>query len=262
MSAEATERPRLAGVLQRWAVMARVVSEIMNAELLAVGPDTPACEIIDLLKSFGVSTAPVLGEQRRPLGVVSARDLLGPARGTALERMSKPPLCVSLSATIEDAARLLAKSDFHHLVVVDGAGAAVGILSTLDLLRHVLALPTRHPARFPHWDEATKASWSDDLPLDSEHVADVAAMPGVLTVLSFRPDSADKVLWVEPCADLRARVRALERTPREELPEAVRPIERSHLRVRVAAILDSEHLPRVLAVLRDRLAHVPPPGDT
>ncbi len=248
--------------MQRLPFMARVVSEIMNAELLAVGPGTPAEEIIDCLRSFGVSTAPVLDEHRRPLGVVSARDLLGAPGGAALDRMSKPPLCIGQSATIEDAALLLAKSDFHHLIVVDAAGVAVGMLSTLDLLRQMLALPTRHPARFPHWDEATKASWSDDLPLDGEHVADVAAMPGVLAVFSFRSGSADRVLWVEPCNDLRARVRALERTPREDLPEAVRPVERSQLRLRVAAILDAEHVPRVVAVLRDRLAHVPPPGAT
>src|SRR5579883_2651944 len=109
--------------------MARTVDEIMNRELLAVRPDMTILEARELLRTFGVGAAPVVDEARRPLGVVSVRNLLDP-EGAVQQRMSKPAICVPLSMTVEDAARHLGRTDMHHLVVVDATGAAVGMLSS------------------------------------------------------------------------------------------------------------------------------------
>ena len=241
--------------------MARTVQEIMNRELLAVRPDFPVSEVRGLLRSFGVGAAPVLDEARRPLGVVSVRDVLE-GEGIAGDRMTRPAVCVGCSTTVEDAARRLAGTEMHHLVVVDGSGAAAGMLSTLDLLRAVLGMPARHPAAFPHWDETTNASWTDDWALAAENVGRAPDGPGVLALVRGSTGDTDEVVWVENCADTHARVVELSELPEEQEPALTRVLALRGLRFRAAPVRDDELRARIVATLRDRLDHLPPPGAT
>lgn len=241
--------------------MARTVDEIMNRELLAVGPETPAREVRELIRSFRIGAVPVIDEAQRPLGVISLRDLFN-AEGTAQERMTKPAMCVATSATIDKAARQLAATDRHHLVVVDGAGAAVGMLSTLDLLRGVLGMPTRHPVAFPHWDDATQVSWSDDFPLDELGCTNAPDAPGFVLVVSGGPGERDAVVWTEPCANIRARAIELVSLPSTWPPSLEVQLSRPGLRFRAAIVVDELARQRITALLRDRFDHIPPQGGT
>ena len=240
--------------------MARTVEEIMNRELLSVRPDLPTREALELLRSFGVGAAPVVDDARRPLGVLSLRDALD-TEATAQQRMTKPAICVPTSTTVEDAARRLGRTDMHHLIVVDGAGTAVGMLSTLDLMRALVGLPARHPQTFPHWDEATKVAWTDEAVLDEEGALAAPEAPGVLVLSTARLGDSDASLWVESCADIRKRVRELvEGHPTE--PVLARVLALCNLRYRAAVVADESARERVVAILRDRLDHVPPLGAT
>src|ERR1700690_3191608 len=128
--------------------MSRSIKEIMNGELLAVVPETPVQAIRELLRTFSIGAVPVLSEERRPLGMVTANAALA-GGGTAGDRMSRPAMCIEGSAGIEDAARSLALADGPPMVVVDSAGVAVGIVSVLDILCAMLGIPAHHPAAFP-----------------------------------------------------------------------------------------------------------------
>jgi hypothetical protein len=239
----------------------RTVHEIMNRELLAVRADLPAREVPRMLRSFGVGAAPVLDAARRPLGVVSLRDELD-VDGSAADRMSRPALCVSAATTIEDAAAQLARGDTHHLVVVDGGGAAVGMLSTLDVLRALLDMPVRHPDAFPHWDEATAVSWTDDWPLEPEACVRAPDGPGVIALLTGHRGEVDTVVWAEACANVRARARELAGLPARESAALERVLVLRGLRFRAALVRSETARARVVAVLRERLDHAPPPGAT
>jgi hypothetical protein len=241
--------------------MARTVQEIMNRELLAVRPDLPVSEVRVLLRSFGVGAAPVLDAARRPLGVLSIRDLLE-GEGTARERMTHPAICVDSATSIEEAARRLARTDMHHLVVVDGTGAAAGMLSTLDLLRAVLGMPEHHPDAFPHWDDATHASWTDDWALDEENLARAPDGPGVLALVRASAGELDEVVWVEECANTRARILELSQVPVQQEPALTRVLALRGLRFRATSVRDGAARAHILRLLRDRLDHVPPPGAT
>ncbi len=240
--------------------MTRTVSKFMNRELLGASPDTLAREALRLLREFAVGAMPVLDDERRPIGMVSLRDVAG--RDEAVrDCMSKPAICVTESTSVDAAARRLAAMNRHHLVVVDGAGVAIGIVSTLDLLRALLGMPPHHPAMFPHWDETTEVSWTDDWPLDEGNCARAPAAPGVLVLVSDAFGKSD-VVWAEPCADVRQRASELLLSAAAREPALARVLSVPGVRFRAAEVRDESSRHRVAALLRDRLAHVPPPGGT
>ncbi len=241
--------------------MSRAIGEIMNRELLAVLPETPAQAVRELLQTFSVGAVPVVDEQRHPLGLVTARALLE-GDGTAADRMSRPAVCAEGSTSIEQAARRLALSDVHYLVVVDGAGRAVGIVSTPDVLRAMLGIPARHPAAFPHWNAATQSSWTDEWPLDEGHVARAPDAAGVLVLVRGLVGETDAVMWVEACANVRDRIRVL--TTRDSIaePALARLLERHDLRFRAAIVRDEVDRERISSRMRGDLDRRPPPGAT
>jgi CBS domain len=239
--------------------MARTVREIMNREVLTLRPEMALPDASHLLRNFGVGAAPVVGDDGKPLGVLSVRDSLE-TEGRAKDRMTRPALCISSSALVEDAARRLAETNVHHLVVVDSSGGTVGMLSSLDLLRALLGMPTPHPQSFPHWDEATDACWTDDRPLDQENAARAPDGPGIVALVTSYVGETDAVVWVEACGDLRSRTLEMAADPMHQEPTLVQVLARKGMRFRVATIADEAKRARTLAVLQDRLDHLPPPG--
>ncbi len=241
--------------------MARTIQEIMNREVLAVRPDLPIAEARKLLHTFHVGAAPVIDETQRPLGILSLRDVIDDG-GTVEQRMSRPALCVDASTEVEVAAKLLACSDLHQMVVVDAAGGAVGVVSTLDLLRALTGVPARHPATFPHWDETTKVSWTDDWPLDEHGARQAPDAPGVLALVAGDVGCGSAVVWVEGCANVRERVRRLLGPSAREVPVLARARASRRVLFRAAHVPEEGECSRIVAMLRDRLEHVPPPGAT
>lgn len=123
----------------------KTVRDIMNAKLLYISQgERPSLARRHIL-SFGITCVPVLDETHRPVGVVSLRDL---------QRTDDEPQPNSIVATvkdtdtIEEGAKKLAATDYHHLVVVDAKGVAVGMVSSGDFMRALLGLEPRHPKAF------------------------------------------------------------------------------------------------------------------
>ncbi len=241
--------------------MPRRIEEIMNRELLAVLPEAPAQAARELLRAFAIGAVPVVDDHRRPLGMLTARHLLD-GNGGAADRMARPALCAEGSTGIEEAARRLALSDEHHLVVVDSAGTAVGIVSALDVLRAMLGIPAHHPAAFPHWNAATQSSWTDEWPLDAGHVKHAPDTAGVLVLVRGVRGETDAVVWVEACANVRDRVRTLVALGSSAEPELARLLERHDLHFRAAAVPGEVDRERIASGMRSDLEHRPPPGAT
>jgi len=239
--------------------MPSTVSEIMNRELLTLRPETSAGEARDLLRRFVIGAAPVVDEARGLLGVISVRDLMD-ANGSVADHMTRPAICIASSASVSAAARQLALGDTHHLIVVDGSGAPVGMVSTLDALRALLELPARHPPRFPHWDEGTRTCWTDDWLLDEDNVTRAPEGPGVLVLTTGHLGETDAVVWAEFCESVRARARELLAFPARQSTALARVLCLRGLRFRAAASSDEALTERVVSTLRDRIDHTPPPG--
>jgi len=241
--------------------MPSTVKEIMNRELLTVRPETSVADARELLGGFAVGAAPVVDESRCLLGVVSVRDLLD-ASGTVAEHMTRPATCIGVSAPISAAARQLALSDRHHLVVVDAAGAPVGMVSTLDALRALLDLPAHHPKAFPHWDDVTRMCWTDDWILDQENVARAPEGPGVLVLATGHLGETDVVVWAELSDNIRARARELLAHPEKQSNALARVLCLRGLRFRASASSDPALTGRVVSMINEQIANTPPPGST
>jgi CBS domain-containing protein len=238
--------------------MAIRVREIMNRELFSVGPEETAESTRQAILALGITGVPVVDERRVPLGHVSLRDLMRDRAGTvAKDRMSRPAATVPAEARIADAARRLAKTGYHRLIVVDEGGRAVGMVSSLDVIRGLLGLPAPHPAAFPHLDRETGLSWTDDQPLELSEIAGAPEGPGVLVLLFGGAGIPDRVVWAESTEGLRGRLEEILTVRQPELLSAWP--EHGNLRFRVASAEEPDERAEALAIVLRRAAATPRP---
>ncbi|MGW7404281.1 CBS domain-containing protein [Streptomyces sp. NPDC054833] len=136
----------------------RIVSDVMTQTVASVGRSASFKVIVEMMQDWGVSALPVLEGEGRVVGVVSEADLLpteelrdSPEEGYALLRrpadmakagaltagdlMSSPAITVRASATLAEAARIMAREKVKRLPVVDESGLLVGVVSRVDLLK-------------------------------------------------------------------------------------------------------------------------------
>lgn len=190
--------------------MAAIVQEIMNRELLSLRVDERAEDAREYIRTLGVHAAPVLDAAGMPIGMLSISDLLGNVKNDSVEdRMSTPIIGVRQDEEIDTAARTFARTGFHHMVVVDAAGKAVGFLSVLDVMRAMLGLPAQKPTTFPHYDEPTGLVWTDDTEMTEAGVQVAPAGPGLLVLVKTVPERVDAIVWAEVSDDVRARLLAM-----------------------------------------------------
>jgi CBS domain-containing protein len=135
---------------------ALTVADVMTTEVITVCERTPFKEIVRRMVGCGVSALPVVGADRRVLGVVSEGDMLlkeerphppiaavlpksyregeKAAARTAAEVMSHPALTARPDESLRDVARRMHARKLKHLPVVDEHERLIGIVSRGDLL--------------------------------------------------------------------------------------------------------------------------------
>ncbi|GIM89860.1 CBS domain-containing protein [Paractinoplanes toevensis] len=120
------------------------VSDVMTAPVITTAEDTPLRELAGILTSRRLSAVPIVGHDERPVGLVSEADLLATlaprkTRATraaaAVDVMSKPVLSIAPDAPLSEAATKMRAKNVKRLLVTDGSGRLVGIVSRADLLR-------------------------------------------------------------------------------------------------------------------------------
>jgi CBS domain-containing protein len=103
-------------------------------------------EAVELLTRRGISGAPVIDHAGRPVGVLSRADILvhdretsNPAADSERVRdiMTPAVFCVGPNAPASRVVRELLDLRVHRLFVVDNRGTLIGVISVLDLLRHL-----------------------------------------------------------------------------------------------------------------------------
>ncbi|MER7246906.1 CBS domain-containing protein [Kribbella sp. NPDC000426] len=159
------------------------VSDVMTHDVLTVTADTPYKEVVALLAANHISAVPVVNADGGVEGVVSETDLIRKeqfqgsprppwvlrwwrrrARSTAAglragDVMSRPAVTIEQTATIPEAARLLAARDITRLVVTHD-GVLTGIATRSDLLKAFLETDERLLQRVRR-EVVVHALWDD-----------------------------------------------------------------------------------------------------
>jgi len=113
---------------------------VRNVDL--VDADETAQVAAGRMHSRKVGTLVVLGEDKKPVGIVTDRDLcvrvVGEARDPATTDvksvMTPAPKTVQEETPLEDALSVMRSGPFRRLLVVDDKGQLVGLLSLDDIL--------------------------------------------------------------------------------------------------------------------------------
>jgi CBS domain-containing protein len=116
-----------------------LVKDIMSKDVKMVRPDTSAQEVAATLNKFRID-AVVVVQKDKPVGIITVRDVMNrlveeyvaPRILTAKEMMTAPLNTISSEATVQDAARLMAKKNVKTLPVMD-KDKLVGVVSFMDI---------------------------------------------------------------------------------------------------------------------------------
>ncbi len=129
------------------------ISHLMTRDPFCVQRGQPISEVRRLLAEHTIHHVPVV-DGKRLVGMVSSLDLVKLAWGSTDSRwfdaivdhtkaladvMSADPVCLRATQTVREAAEVLAEGKFHGLPVVDVEGNLVGIVTSTDLIRYLLA---------------------------------------------------------------------------------------------------------------------------
>ena len=123
----------------------RTVGEVMTANPVSITETASLAEAARILDAQKISGLPVVDGDGALAGVVSQTDLVRVRADQQLSQtwsglavglvMTKPALTIHVTATLEEAARVMSKCHVHRLVVTNGAAIPIGIISASDLVR-------------------------------------------------------------------------------------------------------------------------------
>lgn len=119
-----------------------LVRDVMTKEPRVVRRDTNVQEVVATMNKFDISSIIVV-EEKRPVGIITHKDIIAklvqpripPDAVTAREVMATPVVTINEEASIEEAARLMAKKHIKKLAVTRNNNELVGIITSGDLMR-------------------------------------------------------------------------------------------------------------------------------
>jgi CBS domain-containing protein len=118
------------------------VRDIMTVNVKTAHPDAAVIEVVQKMAKFDVGSVVIIDSAKRPVGIITERDVLRDVViprlpvdiVTALEVMSKPLISISPDLSVEQAAKLMSDKRIKKLPVVKG-NKLVGIITSMDLVR-------------------------------------------------------------------------------------------------------------------------------
>lgn len=120
------------------------VQEIMTRDPVCCGRNTDVTEIARIMAKHDCGVVPVLGEDERPVGIVTDRDITircvareeDPRAQHAFDVMTDEVVTIRPDRPAEEAADLMRDRGVRRLLVTDERDNLVGIVSQADLARH------------------------------------------------------------------------------------------------------------------------------
>src|SRR5688572_11547210 len=120
---------------------AREISRVKKAQSgivvdpLTIGPDRRLEEALAVMRQYRISGLPVVDGDRRPVGILTNRDLRFERRLTLTVRevMTKNPVTVKDTVQIDEAKELLHQHRIEKLLVIDNEGRLKGLITIKDI---------------------------------------------------------------------------------------------------------------------------------
>lgn len=133
-----------------------IIERRMTKNPVTITPEASVVEASELMKKEKVHRLPVLDRDKNLIGVISEKDILfatpSPASSLSIHEMAyllskltvrklmtKNPVTINRTTTVEEAARLMVDQDLSCLPVVED-GKLVGIVSKSDMFKILLEL--------------------------------------------------------------------------------------------------------------------------
>jgi CBS domain-containing protein len=126
------------------------IATIMTRDVVCVSPDQKIIDVKHIYEKQDFHNHIPVTESGKLVGIVSLVDFMYRIRGAGLddnnpvyesltvkEIMTSNPFALDQGASIEKAAQILKKGDYHALPIVNG-DRIVGIVSTADLIAYFL----------------------------------------------------------------------------------------------------------------------------
>lgn len=122
-----------------------LVRQIMTSKIAWVERDTPLEEIARKMRDFDIGCIPVRGEEADiAIGVITDRDIvcravpdgLKGSRITAADILSQPPQVCYAGQEVKEAVEIMKQKKLHRLLVIEGRGHVVGIVTLTDVALH------------------------------------------------------------------------------------------------------------------------------
>ncbi len=109
-----------------------------------------AFDVARLMAKDGVGSVVVVGEGKKPLGIITERDLLKKVSAqnkearqiAAKDIMSSPLFTIKAIDSVETAAEAMVKNKVKRLVIVEQDGSIAGILSMSDIVKKLAKILT------------------------------------------------------------------------------------------------------------------------
>jgi CBS domain-containing protein len=125
-----------------------LVRDVMSKDVRVVRPDTTVREVVATMNKFDIGSIIVV-QGDRPVGIITERDILrrlvepclAPETLTARQVMTSPVQTINENASIEEAAKLMAKKRVKRLPVMND-GKLVGIITFSDIVAKVPTMLT------------------------------------------------------------------------------------------------------------------------
>jgi CBS domain-containing protein len=232
--------------------MARTAAEIMDRDFVYASHGESILELLHHMEERGLSSAPVLDLDGRPLGSATVREIESCHDIEELaDHLTRSAVSVNQHTSIEVAARALAERQADSLVLVNEHGVAVGALSALDLLRAVLGLNNTQSVRGKTHVLRADLAWSNAeyLELSAAHRAPEA--PGLIALSAGADTEAKRPLWAESSLNIRERLDKMLRNPQGDPKlEALLTVYPRTLRFRCVVVHDARRRERLARALQ------------
>jgi len=119
-----------------------LLGNLMTKEVIVVTPEKSVSFASKLMKNEGVGSVVIVDRWRKPIGILTDRDIvvrviaegLNPDEVSTGEVMTQKVVCGKRADRIFDAVRKMAERGIRRLPIVDSENQIVGIISIDDLM--------------------------------------------------------------------------------------------------------------------------------